>query len=130
MVCVIRQVTMADRLRALGYHTGLIGKWHLGNRDEYYPTRRGFDYFYGLREGSRGYFYNPKKEDQAGHRKAIEENGQQVEFDGYLTDVLGQKAIEFVDSAPDKPFFSVPVIYRAARTDARDGRGQATVRID
>ncbi len=101
----LRQVTMADRLRTLGYHTGLIGKWHLGNRDEYYPTRRGFDYFYGLREGSRGYFYNPKKEDQAGHRKAIEENGQQVEFDGYLTDVLGQKAIEFVDSAPDKPFF-------------------------
>lgn len=101
----IRQVTMADRLRTLGYHTGLIGKWHLGNRDEYYPTRRGFDYFYGLREGSRGYFYNPKKEDQAGSRKAIEENGQQVEFDGYLTDVLGQKAIEFVDSAPDKPFF-------------------------
>ena len=101
----IDQVTMADRLQKLGYRTGLIGKWHLGNRDTYYPTRRGFDYFYGLRSGSRGYFYNSQKDDKAGNARAIEENGKQVEFNGYLTDVFGQKAIDFVNSAKDKPFF-------------------------
>ena len=101
----LKQVTMADCLQKLGYRTGLIGKWHLGNQDEFYPTRRGFDYFYGLRSGSRSYFYNAQKDDKAGNAKAIEENGQRVKFDGYLTDVFGQKAINFINAKDDKPFF-------------------------
>ena len=101
----IKQMTIADRLKKLGYRTGLIGKWHLGNQDIYYPTRRGFDYFYGLRSGSRSYFYNAKKDDKTGNAKAIEENGKKVEFDGYLTDVFGQKAIDFINTQDDKPFF-------------------------
>jgi arylsulfatase A-like enzyme len=96
---------MADRLQKLGYRTGLIGKWHLGNQDEFYPTQRGFDYFYGLRSGSRSYFYNAQKDDKAGNAKAIEENGKQVKFDDYLTDVFGQKAIDFINTKDDKPFF-------------------------
>ena len=101
----LKQLTIADRLQKLGYRTGLIGKWHLGNQDEFYPTRRGFDYFYGLRSGSRSYFYNAQKDDKAGNAKAIEENGKQVKFDGYLTDVFGQKAINFINAKDDKPFF-------------------------
>ena len=101
----LEQVTMADRLKNLGYRTGLIGKWHLGNQDQYYPTQRGFDYFYGLRSGSRSYFYHPKKDDKAGNAKAIEENGKPVKFDGYLTDVFGQKAIDFIHAKDEKPFF-------------------------
>lgn len=101
----LKQVTLADRLKKLGYRTGLIGKWHLGNRDEFYPTRRGFDYFYGLRSGSRSYFYHAKKDDKAGNAKAIEENGKVVKFDGYLTDVFGQKAIDFITAKEEKPFF-------------------------
>ncbi len=101
----LKQVTLADRLKKLGYRTGLIGKWHLGNRDEFYPTRRGFDYFYGLRSGSRSYFYHAKKDDKPSNAKAIEENGKQVKFDGYLTDVFGQKAIDFIQAKDDRPFF-------------------------
>jgi arylsulfatase A-like enzyme len=101
----LKQVTLADRLQEMGYRTGLIGKWHLGNQDEFYPTRRGFDYFYGLRSGSRSYFYHAKKDDKAGNAKAIEENGKQVKFDGYLTDVFGQKAINFITAKDDRPFF-------------------------
>ena len=101
----LKQLTMADRLKKLGYRTGLIGKWHLGNQDEFYPTQRGFDYFYGLRSGSRSYFYNAQKDDKAGNAKAIEENGKRVKFDGYLTDVFGQKAIDFINTKDDRPFF-------------------------
>lgn len=101
----LKQVTLADRLQEMGYRTGLIGKWHLGNQDEFYPTRRGFDYFYGLRSGSRSYFYHAKKDDKLGNAKAIEENGKQVKFNGYLTDVFGQKAIDFIHAENDKPFF-------------------------
>ena len=57
----LKQVTLADRLKKLGYRTGLIGKWHLGNRDEFYPTQRGFDYFYGLRSGSKVISTTPKR---------------------------------------------------------------------
>ena len=101
----LEQITMADRLKKLGYRTGLIGKWHLGNQDKFYPTRRGFDYFYGLRSGSRSYFYNAKNDDKPGNVRAIEENGKPVKFDGYLTDVFGQKAIAFINAKDDKPFF-------------------------
>ncbi|MBP52739.1 MAG: hypothetical protein CMI27_06295 [Opitutae bacterium] len=101
----LEQVTLADALKKLGYRTGLVGKWHLGNQDVYYPNQRGFDYFYGLRSGSRSYFYNPKKEDKAGNAKGIEENGKPVKFNGYLTDVFGQKAIDFIHEEDDRPFF-------------------------
>ena len=101
----IRQITIADHLKKLGYRTGLIGKWHLGNQEIYYPTRRGFDYFYGLRSGSRSYFYHDKKDDKPGNAKAIEENGKQVKFDGYLTNVFGRKAIDFINAKDGRPFF-------------------------
>ena len=101
----VNQSTMADALEKLGYRTGVIGKWHLGDQDQFYPTKRGFDYFYGLREGSRSYFYNEKKEDKPTSNKKIELNGKQVKFDGYLTDVLGEKAVEFIDTESPDPFF-------------------------
>jgi arylsulfatase A-like enzyme len=43
----LQQVTMAQRMKALGYTTALIGKWHLGASPGYLPTERGFDEFYG-----------------------------------------------------------------------------------
>ncbi|MDG1874033.1 MAG: sulfatase [Mariniblastus sp.] len=99
------ETTLAQRLQQAGYRTGIVGKWHLGNLDTQYPTARGFDYFYGLREGSRSYFYKPEKDDKPGNFHGIEENGKQVKFDGYLTDVLGDKAIEFIKRKSEKPFF-------------------------
>lgn len=101
----LNEKTIADRLKACGYRTGIIGKWHLGNSQAYYPTSRGFDYFCGLREGSRGYFYDAKKSDKPGNAHAIEENGKQIKFDKYLTDFLGDKAIEFIKKDKSKPFF-------------------------
>lgn len=46
---------MADRMKALGYATGMVGKWHLGYKPEFWPTKRGFDEYYGNLENSRSY---------------------------------------------------------------------------
>jgi len=106
----VNETTIAQRLKALGYRTGVVGKWHLGATAEHYPTQRGFDTFFGLREGSRGYFYEPTGGDKPGSHRAMELNGKQVPFEGYLTDVMGDQAIDFIgepsDAAkPHQPFF-------------------------
>ena len=46
------ELTIADHLRAAGYPTGMVGKWHLGFKDEHYPTNRGFNEFYGHLSGA------------------------------------------------------------------------------
>ncbi|QDT04381.1 Arylsulfatase precursor [Rubripirellula lacrimiformis] len=99
------EATMADRMKSLGYRTAAIGKWHLGATDDQYPTRRGFDTFYGLREGGRGYLYDQVRYDKPGNHRAIERDGKPVKFAGYLTDVLGQQAIDFIDLPSSDPFF-------------------------
>ena len=101
----VKEKTIADYLAGLGYRTGLIGKWHLGNTEAFYPTRRGFEAFYGLREGSRSYWYDTKKSDKPGGFHAIERNGTQVAFDGYLTDVFGAEAVRFVGAKDPRPWF-------------------------
>ncbi len=47
---------LADRLKAAGYATGLVGKWHLGTEDKYHPLNRGFGEFFGFIGGA-----NPEK---------------------------------------------------------------------
>ena len=42
------EITVAELLQGLGYHTACIGKWHLGDQPQLLPTRQGFEYFFGL----------------------------------------------------------------------------------
>lgn len=42
------EITIAELLKPLGYATGVIGKWHLGDQPEFLPTNQGFDFYYGL----------------------------------------------------------------------------------
>ena len=42
------EVTIADILKSAGYRTGMVGKWHLGNRPGFFPTEHGFDSYFGL----------------------------------------------------------------------------------
>ena len=55
----IGRETLADRLRAEGYATGLLGKWHLGGHPTAHPLRRGFDTFYGFLH--EGHSYTPRR---------------------------------------------------------------------
>jgi arylsulfatase A-like enzyme len=82
------QPTLAKYLQAAGYHTGMIGKWHLGSE----PA--GFDYWNVL--PGQGVYHNP----------VLFELGQRKQYPGYVTDVITDLSLAFLDKRPkDKPFF-------------------------
>ena len=100
------QITIAEALKTEGYNTGLIGKWHLGDKTQNHPLKNGFDYFWGFISGARNYFYDPNEEFRNSIRNVVE-NYTQTKFDGYLTDVLGDRAIGFINKnhESNNPFF-------------------------
>lgn len=51
----VGEVTIGQLLKNAGYHTGLIGKWHLGSQKQFYPMNRGFDEFVGFLTGETSY---------------------------------------------------------------------------
>ena len=100
------QITIAEALKTEGYSTGLIGKWHLGDKTQNHPLKNGFDYFWGFISGARNYFYNPEEKKRSSIRN-VTENYSQTSFEGYLTDVLGKKAADFAQESykSNTPFF-------------------------
>ena len=100
------QKTMADHLQARGYKTAAYGKWHLGNADRFHPKFRGFDEFYGFRGGDRSFFGYSKGNPAPHHDKRMERGfGNFEEPAGYVTDVLGDEASNFIERNKDQPFF-------------------------
>jgi arylsulfatase A len=97
------EVTIADSLRAAGYATGLVGKWHNGALDpRYHPNARGFTEFAGFRGGWMDYY-----------NWWMDRNGTVSSGDGrYLTDVLTEEAVSFVNRHKAEPFFLM-VAYNA-----------------
>lgn len=94
------QRTLADLLRAAGYTTGLVGKWHLGEEEAYHPQNRGFHEFFGFLTGQHSYL---QAEDKA--TGPIVRGKEKVGLNGYLTDVLAAEAVSFIDRHKDRPFF-------------------------
>lgn len=97
----LTEKTVGDRMRALGYRTALVGKWHLGYPADYHPNKRGFDWFYGCLQGSRSYF--PMKRPTP-HR-VLQENGKATPEGGYATDRFGDAAVRFIEKSKAEPFF-------------------------
>src|SRR5688572_10585587 len=89
------ETMIAARLKAAGYATGLVGKWHLGAEDKFHPQSRGFDDFFGFLGGSHDYFQD----------QGILRGKQQVDEKEYLTDAFGREAVAFVDKHKSGPFF-------------------------
>ncbi len=95
------QVTLPQTLKAAGYATGMIGKWHLGFKPEMVPTSRGFDEFFGFLGGAHVY-------NNVGQGKnALMRGTKPVDDTDYLTDAFAREACAFIDrhAAGDKPFF-------------------------
>jgi arylsulfatase A-like enzyme len=111
--------TLAEVLKARGYHTGAIGKWHLGYVSPLTPTDQGFDEFVGVLGGSS--LYAPQDAPdiasarlpwsaidnylRATRKAMIQRDGKNQPLNGYMTDVLGDEAAAFVRRNRDKPFF-------------------------
>lgn len=100
--------TIATLLKANGYETGLLGKWHLGSTPDTVPNAHGFDYFYGFHEGCVDYFSHrfywgePKRanfHDLWRDRQEIFEDGQ------YLTERIGDEAVQFIGKQRQAPWF-------------------------
>lgn len=107
------EITIAEVLKSVGYNTGLVGKWHLGDQKPFLPTAQGFEYFYGI----------PYSDDMT--ESVGDSLGNQ--FDGYkwpplpvmlnekviksgvdrnlLTQEYTQKALDFITNSKDRPFF-------------------------
>jgi arylsulfatase A-like enzyme len=60
----LEEITLAQVMKSAGYVTGAIGKWHLGRPGAYYPTRRGFDEFFGMAGGGSTYLIDPRPGDE------------------------------------------------------------------
>lgn len=91
--------TLADRMKALGYATGLVGKWHLGEDAAHRPLRRGFDEFFGFLGGAHPYT-GLKRSSPA----PIMRGDEPVDEKEYLTDALAREAVGFVDRHRAAPF--------------------------
>jgi arylsulfatase A-like enzyme len=93
---------LPEILRDAGYETAIIGKWHLGHADTaFWPRQRGFDYQYGALIGEIDYFTHEISGLTDWYR-----NDEVVEEDGYVTTLLGEDAVRFVEGYDsENPFF-------------------------
>ena len=92
--------TMGDYMKAQGYVTGVIGKWHLGHRPECHPQKRGFDELFGFLTGAHSY-----TKSGIGTLEPILRGTEQVDEKEYLTDAFAREAVSFIDRHKEKPFF-------------------------
>ncbi len=89
--------TLPAQLKKAGYATTLVGKWHLGPLPDYGPLKSGYDHFYGIRRGASDYFI---------HDQDLWSEDVRVDEPGYLTDLLGEHALQALRSyaAGAQPF--------------------------
>jgi len=90
------EITIPEQLKQAGYHTGMVGKWHLGHLDRYMPWNQGFDEFYGVpysNDMANFFFY----ENQQMIHEPIDQR--------YLTRRYTEKAVDYIERHADQPFF-------------------------
>lgn len=94
----LTEVTIADRMKALGYATLAVGKWHLGGREERLPQRRGFDEFYGV-VANGPYIGRPVMDSLLSNKE------QKTPKEFYTTDAFALRACDFIAKNQEKPWF-------------------------
>ncbi len=95
------QPGIAKMLKSAGYATGVFGKWHLGYDDEFNPLNHGFDEYFGELLGHADYYRHIYYDGTYALRDGLEI----TKAEGYLTDLINERAAKFVDKHADEPFF-------------------------
>ena len=111
----LEETLFPERLQDEGYRTGIVGKWQLGAARRFNPLNRGFDYFFGFLGGGHSYWHSNTTSPHDHMQLPLIENTGYGEFDGYLTDVLTDRAIDFIEKPTDEPFF-LYLAYNAPHT--------------
>ncbi len=93
--------TVSSLIKRAGYDTALIGKWHLGYLPHFGPLKSGFDEFFGIMSGAADHFSHT---DPAGEPD-LYEGDVPVERVGYITDLLTDRAVEYIRRPHKKPFY-------------------------
>ena len=107
------EMTIAESLQQVGYHCGIIGKWHLGAEPSLRPNQRGFNEFFGHLGGGHAYFpeklriikTEDVKNENDSYASYITRNDTPVKTTKYLTDEFSDEAIRFVEKNQEQPFF-------------------------
>lgn len=101
--------SLPQLLKNNGYATAVIGKWHLGWKSEFSPSAHGFDYFFGFKSGYVDYYQHTSGDG----RPDLFENDRPVEVPGYMTDLITERSVRFIEQNAAQPFF-IDVAYNAA----------------
>lgn len=110
--------TIASLLNKSGYETALIGKWHLGFRPEWGPNAHGFDEFFGILAGAADYHLHKTGLGEPD----LYENLAPVERNGYLTDLLTDRAVKYITQRRNAPFY-LSLHYTAPHWPWQDRQG-------
>ena len=115
--------TLPSLLRDAGYSTALVGKWHLGYPPHFGPLKSGYQEFFGALSGGLDYFTH---RDTAGIHD-LWEGEREIEKKGYLTDLISDRAVEYIRRKRKQAFF-LSVHYNAphwpweTRADAAESK--------
>ncbi len=90
------EVTLGEVFQRAGYRTGIFGEWHLGGYMKYHPNHRGFQAFFGFWQYGFIHHYQDPAE--------LFHNGNPVATSGYITDILTDRAIDFLQAPGERPF--------------------------
>ena len=96
--------TLANRLKEAGYHTAIVGKWHLGLSSPNTPTERGFDHFHGFLGDMMDSYTTHLRHGTNYMRQGTEE----IHPEGHATELFTQWAIDYLGeraASPEQPFF-------------------------
>jgi arylsulfatase A-like enzyme len=98
--------TLPSLLRDAGYHTSLVGKWHLGISDESGPLKCGYESFYGVHYGAADYFRH-QQDDNVGKVTNLYDGAKPADEHGYLTELFSRRAVREIEQTPrrGKPLF-------------------------
>lgn len=94
-----------SRLRAAGYSTGMVGKWHLGRNAEFWPLVQGFEHWFSTLSGGADYVsHTATSPTEPDGPYDLYQDGEEYHVEGYHTELFRDQAATFL-RATETPFF-------------------------